>query len=65
MFDDIVDYLKLLIMIGIIGIWVYIVVGFSDFLSKLKIVPDILVGLFALVLFAGGTLLIILKLKDL
>ena len=65
MFEDIVGYLKLLIMISTIGIWVYIVVIISDFLNMLKIIPEVVIALVGVILFAGGTLAIILKLKSL
>ena len=64
MLDDIVDSLKIVIVIAAIGLWVYILTTISNLISALNIFPDIAVGLVYMLLVAVGSLIIILKLKD-
>ena len=64
MIDDIIDSLKILIMIIAIGVLAYIVSIVSDLLTAVNIFDGFFVFLITILLFFVGALAIILKLKE-
>ena len=64
MIDDIIDSLKILIMIIAIGVLAYIVSIVSDLLTAVNIFDGFFVFLITILLFFVWALAIILKLKE-
>ena len=63
--NDIIDSLKFIIIIFAILLWVYILSTVVGVINDLNIIPNTFVGLVYILLAAGGSLYILLKMRNL
>ena len=63
--DDIIDSLKIIIIIFGIMLWICVLTTVVGFINDLNIIPNSFVGLVYILLAAGGSLYILLKMRDL